>query len=217
MAKRKTPRTIETVITHLEMTRPPSHYAPAPAGIKLAFMRAEACTVSFYRYLYAAVGEKWFWWERRAMDDDALAEIIQDERIEIFVLYAGGVPAGYAEIDRRQAPTVDLAYFGVIPEFIGRGLGPYMLGWAIDAAWAGEDVERLTVNTCNLDHPKAVGVYQRAGFTPVRQERRTVDDPRDTGLIPPDTPLPPGAHAAPPAGPPKGGTKPHPLPGGKDA
>lgn len=217
------PRTINTVITHLEMASPPPHSAVAPAVHKLALLRAERCTVSFYRYLYNAVGEPWFWWERRAMDDEALADVIQDARTEIYVLYADGVPAGYAELDRREPAAVDLAYLGLVPDFIGRGLGAFLLDWAADAAWAVEGVEKLTVNTCNLDHPKALGLYQRAGFQAVRQERRTIDDPRDTGLIPPETPLPPGARSVPAAKQPAKGTRKggksrlRALPGGADA
>jgi len=53
------------IVTYLEMTaRPLRPPVPAPAG-KLALMRAESCTVSFYRYLYGAVGEPWLWFERR--------------------------------------------------------------------------------------------------------------------------------------------------------
>ncbi len=59
-------------ITYLEMlARPTSGRAPTPIG-KLALMRAENCTVSFYRYIYDAVGEPWLWFERRLFGDAAL-------------------------------------------------------------------------------------------------------------------------------------------------
>ena len=99
------------------------------------------------------------------------------------MLYANGVPAGYAELDCRALPVVDLAYFGLMPEFIGRGLGAHLLTAAIENAWR-HDPEKLTVNTNNLDHPKALPLYQRLGFRPVRQEAQEVDDPRLSGLIP---------------------------------
>ena len=56
---------LEDVITYLEMlARPAGRRAPAPLE-KLAVMRAEGCTVSFYRYLYDTVGAPWLWFERR--------------------------------------------------------------------------------------------------------------------------------------------------------
>ena len=64
---------LDDVITYLEMREPPkTPRLPAPAGIKLALMRAEAPTVSFYRYLYETVGTPWLWYERRLMEDARL-------------------------------------------------------------------------------------------------------------------------------------------------
>ena len=175
---------IDVVIAYLEMTAPPTRpTVPAPPA-KLALLRAENPPVAFYRYLYDNVGEPWFWIDRRKLDDAALAAILADPLVELYVLYVGGVPAGYVELDRRTEPDINLAYCGLIPEFTGRGLGPWLLNWAVDAAWRHRP-RRLTVDTCTLDHPKALAVYQRAGFVPYRQERKTIDDPRRTGLIRP--------------------------------
>src|SRR5919109_5567419 len=90
---------LEDVITYLEMLeRPVGRRVPAPLE-KLALMRAENCTVSFYRYLYDTVGEPWLWFERRLLDDAALIEQIRRPTIEIFVLYVRGGPAGFFELD----------------------------------------------------------------------------------------------------------------------
>jgi GNAT superfamily N-acetyltransferase len=117
------------------------------------------------------------------MDDATLSAIIRDDRVEIYVLYVDGVPAGFAELDRREAEEIELAYFGLMPDFVGRGLGRFLLTWAIDTAWSHEP-ERLWVNTNSLDHPKALALYQRCGFRPYKQEPKLFDDPRITGLIP---------------------------------
>jgi hypothetical protein len=116
------------------------------------------------------------------------------------VLHAGGVPAGYAEFNRKNLPVMAIAYFGLMPDFIGRGLGKYFLNWAVDHAWSYDGVERVTVDTCSLDHPRALSSYQRAGFQPVRQVAKRILDPRLTGLIPvtcePRLPEEPGPEAA---------------------
>lgn len=178
------PGKLRMVITYLEMRARPSHgSAHLPAGTKAALLRAENPTVSFYRYLYDTVGEPWLWYERRAFDDATLAAIIQDPKVEIYVLYVGGVPAGYGELDRRTGSEIELAYFGLMPEFIGKGLGRYFLTWIVDAAWRYEP-ERLWVHSCNFDHPEALRAYQRAGFVPYGQEALIIDDPRLSGLIP---------------------------------
>ncbi len=177
-------RTLDVVVTYLEMTEPPARPpVPAPPG-KRALLRAEAPPVAFYRFLYDTVGEPWFWIDRRLLDDNALATEIQDPQVEIYVLYDGGTPAGFIELDRRPAPDIAIAYFGLMPAFIGRRLGPYLLDWGVRKAWSYEP-RQLTVDTCTLDHPKALALYQRFGFVPVRQVAKTIDDPRLSGLIPP--------------------------------
>ena len=183
--KSKTPKILKFVVTYLEMTAPPTLSVIMPSNVKLALLRAEQPTVSFYRYLYNTVGEPWLWWERRQMSDEKLRKILDTEGIELYVLYVNGVPAGFAELDRRKPPDVDLVYFGLIPDFIGRGLGRYFLNAIIKLAWSYKP-RRLTVNTCNFDHPMALRAYQRAGFNPIDQSHIDVDDPRDRGIIPAD-------------------------------
>ncbi|NQV48321.1 MAG: GNAT family N-acetyltransferase [Rhodospirillaceae bacterium] len=168
---------LESVITYLQMMGPPTAPPPpAPLG-HIALLHCEKPTVSFYRYLYDTVGAPWLWYERRVMDDDALSEIINDDKVEIFVLYVHGNPAGYFELDLRQMPDMELAYFGLMPEFIGQGLGLFLLRQAIDSAWLHKP-KRLWLHTCNQDHPGALPFYQRAGFDVYEQETIVIDDPR---------------------------------------
>ena len=174
---------LDDVITYLEMhIRPTAPPVPAPAG-KLALMRVENCTVSFYRYLYETVGTPWLWYERRLLDDAALAAQIDKPTTEIFVLYVGGVPAGYFELDTASPRQTELCYFGLVPEFIGRGFGPFLLWAAIDQAWS-RPIGRLWVHTRSFDHPKALGYYQRAGFVVYNRQELRFEDPRTRGILP---------------------------------
>ena len=186
------PSRIETVITYLEMKAPPAPRSAPQSRHQLALLRLVEPAVPFYRYLYGAVGEPWFWYERRMLTDDELSARIRAEGIEISVLYADGQPAGYIEMDYRDAANVNLAYFGLVPQFIGRGLGGFLLGRAVDEAWR-RGAKRLWVHTSTLDHPRALRLYQRLGFVPYKQETKVIDDPRALGLIPATVPLPPAA------------------------
>lgn len=172
---------LEITITSLEMTARPS--LPSFATPKnAALMRVWEPSVAFYRYLYNAVGEDWLWYERRALSDDALNAIIADEQVEIYVLYQDGEPVGYGELDRRKPNDIELAYLGLLPQAVGKGLGAWLLTELIDLAWSYEPA-RLWVHTCTLDHPRALPMYQRAGFVPYKQETQTIADPRHTGLF----------------------------------
>jgi GNAT superfamily N-acetyltransferase len=174
---------LDDVITYLEMHQRPNLPRVHPPPGKLALIQAEHCTVSFYRYLYETVGTPWLWYERRLFADEALAAEIQQPTTEIFVLYVGGVPAGYFELDTASPRETELRYFGLIPEFIGRGFGPFLLQAAIDRAWS-RPIGRLWVHTRSFDHPKALGHYQRAGFVVYRREPLRFEDPRTRGILP---------------------------------
>lgn len=166
----------ETTVTFLEMMSHPTTPQPATPAIKHAIMRATMPTISFYHFLYDAVGAPWQWYERNLLSDGQLSSIIHNQDVEVFVLYIEGVPAGFAELDRRISNDTELAYFGLMPEFLGRGFGPYFLRWAIDQAWSHPATRRVWVHTCTMDHPRALPLYQKAGFSVYAQEIREIDN-----------------------------------------
>jgi GNAT superfamily N-acetyltransferase len=169
-------RTVDTVITYLAMSEPPRQLPPMPVGPKLALMKVENIPTHYYRYLYSTVGGPWLWFERLLLPDEALSERIHRDSVEILVLYANGAPAGYYELDFERAEQTKLVYFGLTPEWTARKLGPWLLGSAASAAFS-RGAKELIVNTCTLDHPAALPLYQRLGFRPVRRENRTLTVP----------------------------------------
>ena len=172
---------LDITTIYLEMVAPPAgSLPPPPDGVSV--QQAVAPTVSFYRYLYNSVGAAWLWGDRRRLSDAQLLAAITAPGVSVHVAYWRGVPAGYVELARRDA-AAEIAYFGLLPEFIGRGLGSWLLRWAIRQAWSSR-TRRVWVHTCTLDHPRALTVYQAAGFTIYDRQDETVDDPRYLGLIP---------------------------------
>ncbi|MGI9483223.1 MAG: GNAT family N-acetyltransferase [Hyphomicrobiales bacterium] len=176
--KRKTqrksgaPEPIPVTVTFLEMFAEPLLRVPVPAQ-KLALMRAEKPEVHFTRYLYETVGADFVWVDRRRVSDADLAAVVQDEDYETYVLYKEGCPAGYFELDCRNMPDIELAYFGLFPDATGFGLGRYLLAQAIRTAWSHEP-QRVHVETCTLDHPAALPLYQKLGFSPYKQVEKEI-------------------------------------------
>jgi hypothetical protein len=121
-------------VTYLEMLARPERVVPAPRQ-GLTVVHAKKPTVAYYRFLYDAVGRDYNWTSRKRLSDAELAALLNDPRLEVHVLMAEGVPAGFAELDRRVEGEIELVQFGLVPEFIGQGLGRYFLRWAIDRAW----------------------------------------------------------------------------------
>ncbi|MFN9780764.1 MAG: GNAT family N-acetyltransferase [Alphaproteobacteria bacterium] len=168
---------IDITITKLEMTaRPPGLRPPLPHGLdsgRCVLLRTRKPPVHFYRYLYGTVGGPYHWVDRLRMNEDTLAAIVQDDEVHIYVLYCDGCPAGYFELDFRRMPDAELSYFGLLPDFIGRGLGTFLLGAAIATAWS-RPISRLWVHTNTLDHPRALPNSQRQGFVPYAQEKSSI-------------------------------------------
>jgi len=139
------------------------------------------CSVAFYRYLYHTVGHNYVWWLRRTLPDAEIAALLRDPAVSIHVLYQDGEPAGFYELDRRNRPFVNLAYFGLMPHAIGHGLGRAFLRHAVDRAWS-EHPRAMTVNTCTADHPRALPNYLAAGFSRLRTVREIWQVPLRLGL-----------------------------------
>lgn len=164
---------LPTTVTFLQMFSRPERRVQAPSGARLMLVKADKPPVGYYRYLYEAVGKPWVWVNRRRMSDQMLEAAIHSDGIEIYVLYADGAPAGYAELDARNGDNIELAYFGLTMDFVGAGLGGFFLNEAIGLAWA-KSPSRVHVQTCTLDHPRALPLYQRMGFTPFSQMETSV-------------------------------------------
>lgn len=167
---------IDFTITWLESAERPERPRPHPPAIGLSLLRAQKPPVRFFRYLYDVVGRDYEWTDLHSASDEDLRAFAQDEQVGLYVAYLTGWPAGFIMLDRRNLPerapgVCNIAYFGLAPEAMGRGMGDWLLGTGVHMAW-DDGPSRLTVNTCSLDHPRALPLYQRWGFAPVRRETR---------------------------------------------
>lgn len=166
-------QSIPVTVTFLEMAAPPSRYPPLPMNKQIALMRVREVPLHFYRYLLDRVGRKWNWVNGLRLDDDELvAELHLPDR-DLRVLYLDGAPAGFFDIKPHLPREAELAYFGMMEHAIGQGLGRWFLGAAIEAAWSHKPA-RVSVQTCTMDHPAALPLYQKFGFSPVGQKNEIV-------------------------------------------
>ena len=159
---------VDVTVFYVEMLSPSRRAVPAPRA-ELSVRHMLAPTVEEYRRLYKAVGQDYHWLSRRKLSDVDLAAVIQNPRNELHVLHVAGIPAGFAELDRRQPDEIELVQFGLTREFIGQGLGKWFLQWTIDQVWSCQP-RRFWLHTCTLDHPAALPNYLNAGFVLYREE-----------------------------------------------
>ncbi len=153
---------VDVKVYYLEMLAP-SQQVVSPPREGLAVIHAKKPNVAYYRFLYQSVGKDYHWFTRGNLPDAELAASLENPLNEVHVLHVDGVPAGFAELDRRDPRDIELLQFGLMPGYLGQGLGKYFLQWTIAHAWS-TGPRRLWLHTCTLDHPRALPNYQKAGF-----------------------------------------------------
>ncbi|MFO8125938.1 GNAT family N-acetyltransferase [Yoonia sp.] len=175
------PGHVPAVVTYLQMAAPAMADAKDfPAGITA--MR-ETPDISSYRALFRAVGAPWLWSSRLEIESAQLAQILQRDTTEVWVIRQGDTPIGLVELDFQDSGDCELAYFGIMKEATGQGIGGPMMALAQSRAFA-RAITRFYVHTCNWDDPRALGFYQKAGFVPYKMMVEVFPDPRLDGIHP---------------------------------
>jgi ribosomal protein S18 acetylase RimI-like enzyme len=169
--------------TYLELTRPEDlRAAPAPSN-QISVHQVDDCAPSFWRRLYSEVGSQYHWVDRLGWTDDEIRAYLGDPAVSLWVLSVDGGVAGYFELRKHDEPSasgpkpqaqgpdfsVEIAYFGLLPSYVGRGLGKYLLSEAASRAWDLQPA-RVWLHTSTLDHPAALPNYTARGFTIFRTE-----------------------------------------------
>jgi GNAT superfamily N-acetyltransferase len=163
----------KVVRTYLEM-RSPGELRPGPVPSPAPQVeRLSQCSVELFRYLYEKVGQAHRWTDRLSWSDEAVRQHLDTPGVSMWLMSWEGLPAGYFELREHEDDSVEIAYFGLLPDFIGRGWGKYLLTRAVESAWQ-VGVQRVWLHTCTLDHPAALPNYLKRGFRRVREEIYTV-------------------------------------------
>jgi len=106
----------------------------------------------------------------KSESDQAWKDYSERDNLRTWVAYYQGAIAGYFELETNDAEEVEIKYFGLAPQFIGKGLGGYLLTYALQQAWNACHAKRVWVHTCSLDHPSALANYKARGFVLYNQE-----------------------------------------------
>lgn len=178
---------VQVRVWHLQMTE-----RPAPTTLPRTYELRETTRTlpELNRFLYSCVGSEVFWYMRLGWTWQEWHDYLDQDKVTTWVAYEGATPVGYFELERHLSPvkltvlpdktgkakpvvsgekTTQIAYFGLLPEFIGRGLGSRLLLDAIDKAWETAE-DGIWLHTCNLDHPAALPNYLSRGFVIAKEE-----------------------------------------------
>jgi len=172
---------IAVIVTFLDMERPAALPSLSAAAI---LERWHAPDPEAYRALYRSIGEDWLWFSRLLLSDRALGDLLGEPTRQVHVPRLNGAAVGVLELDFQDEENVELAFFGLVRDAIGKGIGRWLMAEALRLAWSRPQTRRLWVHTCTGDSPAALGFYRSFGFRPYRRAIEVVDDPRLAGILP---------------------------------
>jgi GNAT superfamily N-acetyltransferase len=158
-------------ITYLEMHSPDELRPKSSPDPRLLIGEVKTPQWQLNRFLYSFVGGPWQWHEKLVWSDEQWRSYVESDRLQTFIAWLDGAIAGYYELRRDDQDGVEIAYFGLTPQFVGRGLGGALLTSALEEAWKATS-SRVWVHTCTLDHPAALANYEARGMNVYRRETR---------------------------------------------
>lgn len=158
---------MEEIVTQLEMTAA-DQLNPAPPVDGVALRAIDPGPL--IRDLHVRIGTPYRWPSVSRGDGEWARWLAAPGREYRLVEYRGEV-AGAADFEPQQGDDVEITTFGLLPEFVGKGLGGYALTLVVADAWTLPGVRRVRLHTSSFDHPNALPNYLRRGF-------RSVSGPR---------------------------------------
>lgn len=167
---------MEITTWYLEQTDPARLRPAGEPAVPVAVTRAEVVSPELNRYLYTAVGGDWYWVDRLPWTWRQWHEWLDRPGVETWLATVRGTPAGYVELDGSTGDEVEIVYFGLLPAFVGQGIGGRLLTRALERSWE-LGPRRVHVHTCSVDGPAALANYRARGMTLYRTEVEHTDLP----------------------------------------
>jgi GNAT superfamily N-acetyltransferase len=167
----------EVNVFYLRMDQPPGKKLIPRADVSFTTVQKPMDTERYLRY-YRTVGAQFNWLDRLVMSKEELSKRINAANVHVHVMVIGQAESGLLELVEEPG-YIELLYFGLFPEFMGKGLGKYFLDWSIHKAWSYNPTW-IQLNTCELDHPNALPTYRKLGFKDYKtttEQRRVLRNP----------------------------------------
>ena len=130
---------------------------------QVQLVEAEVACPELSQFMFSAVGGRWRWFSRLGWNYQQWLNYLTQQQVRTWLLWVKGTPAGYIELLKHDDDSIEIKFFGLLPQFIGLGLGLPLARSAVmlAAKWQGD---KIWLHTCSEDHRSALKNYQQAGF-----------------------------------------------------
>jgi GNAT superfamily N-acetyltransferase len=168
----------EVTTYYLELSDPAGLRPASAPDVPLEIHRVQIPLPELNRFFYVAVGRDWHWRARLKWSRERWLEYMGRPELETWLVLVAGTPAGYYEQELQPDGNAEIVNFGLLPAFVGRGLGGHLLTHAVERGWE-RGAKRVWLHTCTLDHPRALEHYLARGFR--LYDEKTIEREIDAG------------------------------------
>ena len=128
------------------------------------------------KFFYKQVGKKHRWIDRLSWSDEKWINYISNKNLETYIICESEELVGFFELlNNPELRETKISYFGLLEEYIGKGIGGYALSVAIRKSFE-KNIRRVWLHTCTLDHPNALKNYIARGMTIFKKENINILD-----------------------------------------
>ena len=122
------------------------------------------------KFFYKNIGKKHKWVDRLIWTEQQWIKYVSNKNVKTFVLKSKEDLAGFFElIFHHEEKEVEIAYFGILEEYRNKKLGSFLLSEAIKKSFK-ENIKRVWLHTCSLDHKYALNNYLSRGMKIFKSE-----------------------------------------------
>ena len=126
--------------------------------------------ININKFFYRQIGRDHFWRDRLLWSDKEWHNYVDNINLETGVMKLNEELIGFYEQEFHKAKNeIELIQMGIIEEHHGKKFGSLLLEYIIHKAFAN-NVERVWVHTCSLDHKHALDNCLSKGFKTFKEE-----------------------------------------------
>lgn len=170
---------VDQIVTFLEMTSPDQLIASRAPTAAITLTSVGAAELALIRSTHDRIATPHHW-SSLAWSEQHWLNLLAYSGVRTWIARLGEEVIGLVQLRPHPPRDVQITKFGLVPEFLGRGLGGHLLTLATRLAWDLGNVDRVWVQTTSLDHPHALSNYRHRGFRPFRVEHRLHEIPTRT-------------------------------------
>ncbi len=155
---------------YLEINSLKSLSEVASTDKNLTIQKVTPPNIELNKFFYKNVGKNCRWIDRLSWDNLKWTSYLENENVQTYVLKVHEDLAGYFEvIEDRAINSSEIAYFGLLDDYIGKKMGGFLLSEAIKICF-NLNSKRVWVHTCTLDHKHALKNYLSRGMKIFKEE-----------------------------------------------